>query len=131
VKYLSAEQVLFIHSRIIDRTGGAHGILDVGLLRSAVSRARATFGGRELYPDIFHKAAALMESLARNHPFVDGNKRTAITSAGVFLGLNGYALNAGQKELERFALSLATGEASFDSAVAWFRKHALRCARRR
>jgi death-on-curing protein len=126
VKYLSAEQVLFIHSRIIDTTGGAHGVLDAGLLLSAVSRARATFEGRDLYPDIFHKAAALMESLSRNHPFIDGNKRTAITSAGVFLGLNGHNLKAAQKELERFTLSLATGEASFDSAVAWFRKHAPR-----
>ncbi len=124
MKYLSAEQVLFIHSRIIDTTGGAHGVLDIGLLRSAVSRAMATFEGRDLYPDVFHKAAALMQSLARNHPFVDGNKRTAITSAGVFLSRNGCRLNAGQKELEKFTLSVATGKASFDSTVAWLRKHA-------
>jgi death-on-curing protein len=123
VKYLSPEQVLFIHSRIIDATGGARGILDIGLLRSAVSRPRATFEGKDLYPDIFHKAAALMESLARNHPFIDGNKRTAITSAGVFPGLNGHYLKTGQKELERFALAVATGKASFDYAVAWFKKH--------
>jgi death-on-curing protein len=80
VKYLSATQVLFVHSRLIDTTGGAHGIRDLGLLQSAVSRPKATFGGKDLYPDIFHKAAALMESLVKNHPFIDGNKRTAITS---------------------------------------------------
>lgn len=123
MKHLAPEQVLFIHSRIIDATGGAHGILDIGLLRSAVSRPLATFGAKDLYPDIFHKAAALMESLARNHPFIDGNKRTAITSAGVFLGLNGHHLIAGQKELERFTLSVATGKASIDYAAAWFKKH--------
>jgi death-on-curing protein len=124
VKYLSAEQVLFIHSRIIDATGGAHGILDIVLLRSAVSPPAATFEGKDLYPDVFHKAAALMESLARNHPFVDGNKRTAIAAAGVFLGMNGHDLRVGQKELERFALSVATGEASFGYSAEWFKKHA-------
>lgn len=124
MKYLSPEQVLFIHSRTIDETGGAHGVLNIGLLRSAVARPRATFAGKNLYPDIFHKTAALMESLARNHPFVDGNKRTAITSAGLFLGLNGHNLKAGQRELERFTLSVATGRTAFDHAVAWFKRHA-------
>ena len=122
MKYIWPEQVLFIHSRIIDETGGAHGILNIDLLRSAVARPRATFAGKNLYPDIFHKAAALMESLARNHPFIDGNKRTAITSAGIFLALNGHDLTAGQKELEGFALSVATGKTSFDHAAAWFKK---------
>ncbi|MEJ2683000.1 MAG: type II toxin-antitoxin system death-on-curing family toxin [Candidatus Sulfobium sp.] len=125
MKYLSPEQVLFIHSRIIDETGGAHGVLNIDLLRSAVARPRATFAGKNLYPDIFHKAAALMESLARNHPFVDGNKRTAITSAGIFLALDSRNLTAGQKELERFTLSVATGRTALDHAVTWFRRHAL------
>ena len=113
MKYLSPEQVLFIHSRLIDTTGGSHGVRDIGLLQSAVSRPKATFGGKDLYPDIFRKAAALMESLARNHPFVDGNKRTAITSAAVFLGMNGYRLDTTQKELERFTLSVAVGRLHF------------------
>ncbi len=77
MKYLSAEQVLFIHSRLIDETGGSHGIRDTGLLQAAVERPKATFGGKDLYPDIFYKAAALLESLIKNHPFIDGNKRTA------------------------------------------------------
>jgi death-on-curing protein len=122
VKYLSPEQVLFIHSRLIDTTGGSHGILDIGLLQSAVSRPKATFEGKDLYPDVFRKAAALMESLARNHPFVDGNKRTAITSAAVFLGMNGYRLDTTQKELERFTLSVAVGQVKFDDIAAWFNK---------
>ena len=122
MKYLSPEQVLFIHSRLIDTTGGSHGILDTGLLQSAVARPRATFEGKDLYPDVFRKAAALMESLARNHPFVDGNKRTAITSAAVFLGINGHRLYATQKELERFTLSVAVGRFQFDDIAAWFNK---------
>jgi len=126
VKYLTTEQVLFIHSRLIDKTGGSHGIRDLGLLQSAVSRPRATFGGRELYPDIFQKVAALIESLTKNHPFIDGNKRTAIASAGIFLEKNGYLLETTQEELERFARRLAAGKVSFEDAVKWFRKVSLR-----
>lgn len=126
MKYLTTEQVLFIHSRLIDKTGGSHGIRDLGLLQSAVSRPRATFGGRELYPDIFQKAAALIESLTKNHPFIDGNKRTAIASAGIFLEKNGYLLETTQEELERFARRLAAGKVSFEDAVKWFRKVSLR-----
>jgi death-on-curing protein len=125
VNYLSPEQVLFIHSRIIDATGGAHGLRDIGLLLSAVSRPRATFKGKDLYTDVFHKAAAVMESLAVNHPFIDGNKRTAITSAAVFLTLNGRVLEATQHDLETFAVSVAVGM-PFNDIVAWFRKHAIK-----
>jgi death-on-curing protein len=84
MNYLTVEQVLFIHARLIAETGGEHGVLDLGLLQSAVSRPHETYGGQNLYPDLFLKAAALLESLIGNHAFVDGNKRTAITSAGLF-----------------------------------------------
>jgi death-on-curing protein len=129
VRYLSGEQVLFIHSRIVDTTGGAHGVLNIGLLQSAVGRPKATFEGKELYPDMFHKAAALMESLIKNHSFLDGNKRTAITSAGIFLRINGYSLETSQEELEHFTLDMATGRASFSDAVEWFNKLSLRKSR--
>jgi death on curing protein len=123
VKYLTAEQVLFIHSRIIDETGGMHGIRDLGLLESAVSRPRATFRNKDLYPTSFHKAAALMESLVKNHPFIDGNKRTAITSAAIFLQMNGYLLKASNNELVDFAVLVAAGQADFNYEVAWFKDH--------
>lgn len=122
MKYLTPEQILFIHSRLIDTTGGSHGIRDVGLLESAAARPMATFGGKDLYPDIFHKTAALMESLAKNHPFIDGNKRTAITSAGLFLRMNGHSLEASQKELEHFAIAMAQSKIVFAEAVEWFEK---------
>jgi len=125
VRYLTAEQVLFIHSRIIDETGGAHGVRDIGLLQSAVSRPQATFSGDDLYPDIISKAVALMESLARNHPFLDGNKRTAISATGVFFAINGLRLEATQKELERFALNMAVKKFSSDEAAAWLEKHVI------
>lgn len=123
MRYLTAGQILFIHSRLIDVTGGSHGIRDIGLLQSAVSRPKATFGGKDLYPDIFHKAAAFMESLIKNHPFIDGNKRTAITSAGIFLQINGYHLETAQRELELFTLSVVTSKTSLEDAVKWFNKY--------
>ncbi|GAB4482215.1 MAG: type II toxin-antitoxin system death-on-curing family toxin [Thermodesulfovibrionales bacterium] len=123
MKYLSAEQVLFIHSRLIDATGGSHGVRDIGLLQSAVSRPKATFHGRDLYAGLFRKTAALMESLARNHPFIDGNKRTAITASGIFLRMNGYVLECSSQELERFALGVATGRIPLESAAEWFAGH--------
>lgn len=121
MRYLTPEQVLFIHSRLIDETGGSHGIRDIGLLESALARPKATSGGSELYPDIFHKAVALMESVIKNHPFIDGNKRTAITSAGIFLQRNGYLPNATQEEIENFTIGMATGKSSFSGAVKWFK----------
>lgn len=123
MRYLTAEQVLFIHSRIIDETGGAHGVRDIGLLQSAVARPQATFSGGDLYPELISKAAALMESLARNHPFLDGNKRTAISATGLFLAINGIRLETTQKELERFALNVALKKLSRDEAAAWLKKH--------
>jgi len=124
VNYLNSEQVLFIHSRLVDETGGMHGIRDLGLLESAEMRPQAMFEKKDLYPSIFYKAAALAESLVKNHPFIDGNKRTAITSTALFLQMNGYILEASQRELVDFTLALATRISDFEQAVLWLNKHA-------
>jgi death on curing protein len=76
-----------------------------------------------LYPDLFSKAAALFESLVSNHPFLDGNKRTAITAAGLFLRLNGARLSTTQSELERFTLRAAQGIIGLDESKAWFEEN--------
>lgn len=125
MKHLTVEQVLFIHGSLIEKTGGTQGIRDLASLQSAVTSPKATFAGKELYPDVFHKAAAalLMESIIKNYPFIDGNKRTAITSAGIFLKRNGYALKPTQEELEQFILKMAAGKTSTLDAVNWFKKH--------
>ena len=120
MKYLTAEQVLFIHARLIAETGGEHGVLDLGLLQSAVARPQASFDGQDLYPGLFSKAAALLESLIGNHAFVDGNKRTAITAVGLFLRLNGYRLTASNQELEDFTLHCAQHLVSLDQMILWF-----------
>ena len=126
MKYLSAEQVLFIHSRLIDETGGSHGIRDTGLLQAAVERPKATFGGKDLYTDIFYKAAALLESLIKNHPFIDGNKRTAMASTGLFLQINGYFLETSQKDFVRCALAMATKNITTEDAAKWIKENSLK-----
>ena len=92
MEYLTINEVLLLHARLIQLTGGSRGVRDVGLLESALARPRATFGGDDLYPDLWTNEAALAHSLVQNHPFVDGNKRTALAATGIFLELNGYRL---------------------------------------
>lgn len=119
--YLTAEQILFLHARLIAETGGSHGLRELNLLLSAVGRPQATFEGRELYPDVYHKAAALLDSLINNYPFIDGNKRTAIAAAAIFLRLNGLQLKADQLELENFTLGAAQAQFTLEEMVAWLR----------
>lgn len=121
--YLTAEQVLFIHARLISETGGAHGVRDLGLLQSAVARPQAAFDGQDLYPDLFSKAAALLESLVGNHAFLDGNKRTAITSAALFLRVNSYRLNADNQQLEAFVLQCAQSLIPLEQIALWLKRH--------
>lgn len=121
--YLTAQQILFIHGRLIDATGGEHGVRDLGLLESAVARPQATFEGEDLYPDLFAKAAALLESLAQNHPFVDGNKRTAITAASLFLLQNGRRLETTNEEVERAAWWVVNERPPLEEIAAWFQEH--------
>lgn len=121
--YLTAEQVLFLHARLIDETGGSQGIHDLGRLLSALARPQATFGGEELYPGLFAKAAALVASLIRNHPFVDGNKRTGIAAAALFLLQNSCRLVATNTELETFTLSVVLNQPDIPTLANWFRDH--------
>lgn len=125
-QYLTPEQVLFLHSRLTAETGGAHGIRDLGMLLSALGRPQATFEEKELYPDLFQKTAALFDSLIRNHPFLDGNKRTAIASAALFLRINGYQLVVGNHEMVRFTLACAQSQHSLDEIIDWFTRCCIR-----
>ena len=122
MKYLAVQEVLVLHALVIDETGGRHGLKDLGLLEAAVQRPKAGFGGKELYPGIFAKTAALFESLVKNHPFVDGNKRTAVLAAGRLLFLNNHELVASNKEVEKFALHVAAKNTNFTEIVKWFKK---------
>lgn len=128
--YLTPEQVLFLHDRLIEETGGEHGLRNLGGLESALARPRAGFGETEFYPNLPAKAAVLMDGLIRNHPFLDGNKRTAITTAALFLQLNGYRLTASNSELEAFTLHVTVVKPDLESIANWFRTHTKRTRRR-
>jgi death-on-curing protein len=106
VIYLRYDDLLTIATRVI---GSQPLIRDAGLLESAAFRPQATVFGADAYPAVHDKAAALMESLARNHPLVDGNKRLALASAIVFLGMNGLRLIATNDEAYDFTIHVATG----------------------
>jgi len=121
ISYLTLEQILIIHQDQIERYGGRHGLRDLTLLESAVFRPQSSFSEKDLYRTIFDKAAALMHSLILNHPFVDGNKRTGIVSAAVFLELNGFRLEASQKELIKIALKIESKEVNQKNIAEWLK----------
>ena len=122
VRYLSLVEVLELHRMIVERTGGASGLRDLGALQSALAQPRASYGGEALYPTVEERAAALGYSLVLNHPFVDGNKRVGHAAMAVFLALNGRALTSGIDEAERVMLDLAAGTLSREQLVEWVRR---------
>jgi len=124
VAFLSLAEVLEIHQDQIARYGGDPGTRDLNLLRSALGMPSASLGGVFLHGDIFEKAAAYLYHLSQNHPFVDGNKRTAAAAALVFLEVNGYESNAPRGILSKFVLALARGEHTKADAALFFRQYA-------
>jgi death on curing protein len=122
-KFLTIEQVLIIHEDQVARYGGTSGLRDLTLLESALFRPQTTFGNEELYPTLFDKSAALMHSLVLNHPFLDANKRTAITSSIVFFEINGYRLYVSQDELVETTVQVATKQIDMEQLSAWFKKN--------
>ena len=125
IRYLTVGEILALHRQVVQRTGGAEGIRDLGALQSAVAQPLAAFSGQELYPTISEKAAALGFSLIMNHPFIDGNKRVGHAAMEVFLYLNRYEVDATVDEQETIILSLAAGELSRSQFVEWVRTHSV------
>lgn len=125
-KYLLTEDVLLLHHLSVEKSGGSHGLRDVGLLDAAVHRPQATFAGEDLYPTIFNKAAALCHSLIKNHAFVDGNKRTSLLSAMTMLELNGYVFSSTQEELVTFGLKIDNENISPENIASWLKIHSKR-----
>jgi death on curing protein len=122
VLFLSVDEVLAIHERVIEQFGGASGIRDLGLLESALYRPRSGY-----YEDLSTMAAALFESLLINHPFVDGNKRAAFFATDVFLRLNGWRFDVEPKEANRFIIGfLGVDRVGFEDLVGWIRRSVVR-----
>lgn len=121
--FFEYEQVVKLHSSLIEKTGGMDGIRDQNLLDSALKSPFQTFGGNELYPDIFDKASQLCYSLVENHPFADGNKRIGVHLALLFLRLNNVTIEYSQIELIDFGLSIASGKMNKDEIKLWLLNH--------
>ena len=117
--YLTLAEVLAIHADQIQRYGGSEGIRDAGLLEAALYRPQTGY-----YADLVEEAAALWESLAQNHPFVDGNKRVAFAATYTFLAINGVRLTAGPEEAYAFISGLyEAGTFRFDKLAPWLRRN--------
>jgi len=123
MRHLTLNEVLELHRRIIDQSGGSLGIRDLGALESALAQPRMTFEGVALYPTIVEKAAALRFSLIKNHPFVDGNKRTGHAAMEVFLVLNGFEIDASVDQQQKIILQVASGELERDALTRWLHRH--------
>jgi len=123
IRYLSLTEVLELHKRIIQATGGSEGLRDLGALQSAVAQPLMTYGGDDLYPTLVEKTAALGFSLINNHPFVDGNKRLGHAAMAVFLYLNGYQISASIDVQEAFILGIVAGKVSREQVITWLNKH--------
>ncbi len=110
--FLTLAEIIEIHNNQINLYGGRPGVRDLGLLQSAVAQPEASFAGEWLHEDVFAIAAAYAFHICQNHPFVDGNKRTALASALVFLEMNGISLEDPRQELLQAMLNLIKGKLS-------------------
>ena len=126
--WISSELAVAIHKRQLAEHGGADGVRDMGLLESAIGRPRHLFAYTDPTPDVPVLAAPYAFGVARNHPFIDGNKRTAAVVCETFLELNGVTLEATDAELYPVFLDLAAGALSEDELAAWLAAHTRRRA---
>ena len=117
--YLTLDEVLALHAALIARHGGAQGVRDMGLVESALARARSGY-----YESLSEQAAALLQSFAMNHAFIDGNKRVAWASSMVFLRMNGYRVRVSADDAERFLVDeLITGRAQIAPIAQWLERY--------
>jgi death on curing protein len=117
-EYLTTADALFFHQQLIERYGGAPGVRDVGALESALHRPQTGY-----YDTLIHEAAALLESLVQNHPFVDGNKRVAFAVVDVFLRINGFTITASSTAIHnRMIKLLEAGTFDMEHLVPWLQE---------
>jgi len=119
--FLDIEQVLQIHSSLIEQYGGSEGLRDAGLLHSALAMPQASFSGELLHKDPFEMAAAYFYHLVQNHAFIDGNKRVGAATAIVFLAMNEIEIEADENGLVELTLAVAKGETGKQEIAAYFR----------
>lgn len=123
MKYLSLEEILRLHFQIIEDYGGSHGVRDESRLKSVEQAPKQIIFDAEQYPSIHEKAAVYIRNIIGDHPFSDGNKRTGITTAGVFLLRNGQVLTASQRNLEDFAVRVAVEKLEIAEISKWLQNN--------
>lgn len=117
------DSVLQIHEEAIKKYGGINGIRDQNSLESAINRPFQTFDSEDLYPTPEEKACAILESIVKNHPFLDGNKRTGYILMRLILLQNGLDIKASQEEKYTFVIQLASGVSTYESCLTWIKSH--------
>jgi death on curing protein len=126
VRYLTKEQILLIHSMVVDETGGSHGVRDHHTVLSMENAPRQSAFGKDLYPSVFEKAALYARDIIMNHPFIDGNKRTGMTCAIVFLEDNGYRYQGAEGAIENFALKIVREKLSVKEIAKWLKSNSVK-----
>lgn len=122
-RYLSVEEILRLHFQVIEDFGGSHGVRDEGSIHSVANAPKQAAFGVDQYPGLATKAAVYLRNIIADHPFVDGNKRTAVTVAGIFLERNGVKLGANPKELEDFVVSIVVEHHDIDKIATWLKTY--------
>jgi len=117
--YLSKDQILLLHDKLIERYGGSYGVRDDGLLDSAVNAPFQSFDGNDFFPTVTDKAVRLCIGLVRNHPFIDGNKRIGALALLTTLDLNKYQFRISSAELSSVILDLAAGKINDEYLLQW------------
>ena len=120
---LTKDEIIKLHKKLIAATGGSYGLRDMGLLESAVFGCSQSFGGVDLYPTVIEKSARMAYAICKNHPFIDGNKRVAVTSMLVILRMNDISLSYTQSELISLGLGIADNAVDYEDIKAWIGKH--------
>ncbi|BAS28108.1 type II toxin-antitoxin system death-on-curing family toxin [Limnochorda pilosa] len=115
--------LLRLHDQMIRATGGSAGVLDIGLLSSALARPFASFGGHDAYTDPIDKAAVPGAGIIQNHPFVDGKKRTGIAAALVLCDIDGVEIDVDDDEMVAIGVALSQGHADWKAFAEWIRDH--------
>lgn len=123
MRFLSVDDIVLFHEKIIKETGGSYGIRDIGLIESALNRALMTYGGRDLYPTILEKIAVVTHSLITNHGFVDGNKRIGVAVMILLLKMNNIKIKYTQQEIVDLGLKVAEGSWKEKDILDWIKGH--------
>lgn len=125
-QYLSEAEIIAINLRMVSKYGGLHGVKDIHMLRLAIGRPQMSVGFQDAYKTVFDKAAAMFHSIINNHPFLDGNKRTSLFSAVLFLKYNGWSVEFRRKEAVKFTRKAHNEDYTVEQISKWLKEHSVK-----